>query len=94
MVENKKFFLKFFYPIIVALTYLFLYLPIIVLVLFSFNDAAVSVRWEGFSLRWYKALFQSPEILNAFKVSLIVATSATILSLMIGTFFVEHHCFL
>lgn len=88
MVENKKFFLKFFYPIIVALTYLFLYLPIIVLVLFSFNDAAVSVRWEGFSLRWYKALFQSPEILNAFKVSLIVATSATMLSLLIGTFFV------
>jgi spermidine/putrescine transport system permease protein len=85
MVENKRFFIRFLHPIFVSLAYLFLYLPLIVLVLFSFNDATVSISWVGFSLRWYKALFQNPEILEAAQTSLIVAIATTLLSVILGT---------
>lgn len=88
MVENKKFFVKFMQPIFVCATYLFLYLPISVLILFSFNDSPVSIKWVGFSLRWYRKLLDSPEILDAMKTSLIVAISATVLSVLLGTCFV------
>lgn len=88
MVENKKIFLRFLHPVIVCLAYLFLYLPIFVLVLFSFNDASISVSWVGFSLQWYKKLINSPEILSALQTSLIVAFVTTFLSVLIGTLFV------
>lgn len=48
----------------------------------------MSVQWTGFSLRWYEKLFSSPEIISALTVSLIVAMSATILSVLISTCFV------
>ena len=85
MVENKKFFIKFMHPLFVCLIYLFLYLPIIILAIFSFNDSAIPVKWMGFSTRWYKELINNPEILDSFKVSLIVAFSSTILSIALGT---------
>ena len=88
MVDDSRFFLRFLHPIIVCLTYLFLYLPICVLVFFSFNEATFSVQWSGFSLRWYKKLLNSPEILNALQTSLIVACVTTFLSVFIGTCFV------
>jgi len=88
MVDNRKFFVRFLHPVFVCLAYLFLYLPIIIMVLFSFNDATVSVKWEGFSLRWYMQLFQTPEILEALRSSLIVAFSTTVLSIVFGTCFV------
>jgi spermidine/putrescine transport system permease protein len=88
MVEQRSRFFKFLLPVVVGCSYLFLYLPIIVLVLFSFNNASVAIKWEGFTLRWYRELLHSPEILNAFRVSLIVAAASTILSLSIGTCFV------
>jgi len=72
-------------PIIVSLTYIFLYLPIVVLVVFSFNDGNFAQGWQGFSLRWYASMIDSPEILSALKASLIVATSSTVLSLIFGT---------
>lgn len=88
MVENKAYFFRFLNPIIVCTAYLFLYLPIFVLVIFSFNDASFAVEWAGFSLRWYKKLIHSSEILDALKTSLIVACATTFLSVFIGTCFV------
>lgn len=88
MVESKRYIWRFFNPVVVGLAYLFLYLPIFVLVLFSFNDASFSLDWSGFSLRWYKKLVHSPEILDALEVSLIVALVTTFLSVVIGTCFV------
>ena len=88
MVENKKFFIKFINPIFMCTTYLFLYLPTIVLAVFSFNNSKVPSRWTGFSIKWYKALLYNQEILEAFKVSIIVAVSATFLSIILGTCFV------
>ncbi|MFC1894477.1 ABC transporter permease [Candidatus Dependentiae bacterium] len=87
MIQRKKTF-SIFIPLIVCVAYLFLYLPMIVLVVFSFNDSPVALKWAGFSLRWYKNFFNSPEIINALKVSAIVASCATILSVLLGTFFV------
>ncbi|MCB9493107.1 MAG: ABC transporter permease [Epsilonproteobacteria bacterium] len=55
------------------------------MVLFSFNDSADSVHWVGFSLRWYRKLINTPEILNALKASLIVAGFTTVISVVLGT---------
>lgn len=72
-------------PLWVFLVYFFLYLPIVVLVVFSFNDGDFAGGWKGFSCRWYAETFASPEILNALKNSLMVAVSATFLSVVFGT---------
>lgn len=68
------------------LTLLFFYIPIIVLVIFSFNSSK-SPEWTGFSLRWYYQLFTSSNhIWRTFINSLIVGISASLLSVIIGTF--------
>ena len=88
MVQSQKFYLRLFGPFFVCLTFLFLYLPIFILILFSFNDSPVSVKLTGFSFRWYINFIHSPQIWAALKVSLIVAFCATIFSLLLGTCFV------
>lgn len=67
-------------PIFAGLVYLFLYTPIIVLVLYSFNKGGFPDAWQGFSLHWYSDLFHSEEIWRAFKNSVIVATISSFLS--------------
>ncbi len=65
--------------------FLFLYLPIFILVLYSFNaNEAVSV-WTGFSLRWYTSLLEDTAILSALQVSLWVALWSTVISTVLGT---------
>jgi len=76
---------KILHFMFVYLVYLFLYLPIFVLVIFSFNDSTVPFVWSGFSLRWFRALAHSPDLLIALKTSLIVASVSTFLSVTIGT---------
>ncbi|MDF2577495.1 MAG: potI [Chlamydiales bacterium] len=78
-------------PLFVFLTYLFLYLPIVVLVVFSFNQAPFPDAWKGFSWMWYKELMVSPHIWSAFENSLIVSVTATFLSLLMGVFLVYYH---
>ena len=74
------------FPIVVTAAVLaFLYLPIIILVANSFNPARFSSRWQGFSLVWYKRLFESPEVWAALKNTLIVAVSVTAVSVVLGT---------
>lgn len=69
----------------VFLVYGFLYLPIAVLVLFSFNVSQRNAVWKGFTLKWYGSLVQNPEVLRAFTNSLQVAVLATLISAIIGT---------
>lgn len=76
---------RFFLPLFVALTYLFLYVPIIVLIIYSFNQNALSADWGGFTTEWYYELFQSGEVWDALKNSLIVASISTVLSIAIGS---------
>ena len=75
-------------PFFVMLVYLFLYIPIIVLVMFSFNESASGYAWTGFTFDWYHKLFQSKEIWIAFINSMIVATSAVVLSVTMGVLIV------
>ena len=51
--------------IFIGLTFLFLYLPILLLIIFSFNAGESSAVWQGFSLKWYTALFQNRLIMNS-----------------------------
>jgi len=76
--------------------YLFLYLPIIILVILSFNSARTTV-WEGFTLDWYRKLIQNREVFHALGNSIIVAIASTIISTVIGTlaaFGIERYDFL
>ena len=69
-------------------TYCFLYLPIIVLLVFSFNVGSFPSPWTEFSLKWYAELFDSPYLWLTFFNSCIVATSATTISLVLSIFLV------
>lgn len=64
---------------------IFLYLPLFILVLYSFNEGK-SMAWRGFSLKWYKELFLSSDnIWKSFKFSVIIAVSSALCSTVIGT---------
>jgi putrescine transport system permease protein len=65
--------------------YAFLYLPILSLILYSFNASKLVTVWGGFSTRWYGALFQNEALLSALKNSLIVAFLSASLAVVIGT---------
>ena len=67
-----------------ALIFLFLYLPIVVLIVFSFNATKSRVNWGGFSLRWYEKLFGNEEILSALRVTLTVAVISAVAATLIG----------
>jgi spermidine/putrescine transport system permease protein len=69
----------------VVLTFLFLYAPIIVLIIFSFNDSRQQQVWVGFTLDWYRQMLQDDRIAEAAKNSLLIATISTIVSTIIGT---------
>ncbi len=68
-----------------ALVFLFLYAPIAVLIVFSFNSGKSTSVFEGFSLYWYGELFKDSATLEAFKNSLIVAVVSSIISTLMGT---------
>lgn len=75
-------------PLWVGLTYLFLYIPIFVLIVFSFNSIAFPYQWQSFSLQWYRELFQAADLWKAVFNSLIVGLCTVFLSITIGLFFV------
>ena len=70
---------------VTAFVMAFFYLPILILVANSFNPARFSSRWQGFSLVWYRRLFESPEIWAALKNTLLIAVSVTAVSVVLGT---------
>ncbi len=67
------------------LAYAYIYLPIILLIVFSFNSQKLNVRWEGFTLHWYGVLFRDQDVLMATRNTLIVAFVSTLLATIIGT---------
>lgn len=68
-----------------ALVFVFLYLPIAVLVVFSFNSSRLNIVWEGFTLSWYQRLFDNTPLIRAAKNSLIIASFTTVLAVILGT---------
>ena len=71
--------------IYLAVIFLFLYLPILVLIVLSFNNSKSRVVWGGFTLKWYASCFTDETIMNAFVTTLQVTLTAAIVSTAIGT---------
>lgn len=65
--------------------YIFLYLPISLIVIFSFNAGKYAMDWQGFSVFWYGKAFSNPLIMEALRTSVIIALSTAVLSAIIGT---------
>lgn len=74
--------LKNFY---IFLIFLFLYAPIVTLIILSFNASKTRARWGGFTLSWYAALFQNDAIMEALLNTLSIALIASVLATIIGT---------
>ncbi len=65
--------------------FLFLYAPIVVLIIFSFNASKSRGHWGGFSLRWYQSLFENSTLMDALKTTLSVALVSSAIAVVIGT---------
>ncbi len=68
-----------------GLIFTFLYAPIVVLIIYSFNDSKNRVQWGGFTLDWYRDLFSNELILESLMVTLQIAVLAALISTVIGT---------
>jgi spermidine/putrescine transport system permease protein len=77
---------KTFSGMYLAFAFIFLYAPIIFLMVFSFNEGKYSGNWEGFSLKWYIQLLEDRYIMKALYNTIIIAVISSILSTIIGTF--------
>ncbi len=71
---------------LIGLCFLFLYLPIFLLIFFSFNAGESSAVWRGFSLRWYGELFQNRLVIESLATTLLVSLLATAIATVAGTF--------
>nr|WP_325294889.1 extracellular solute-binding protein [uncultured Oscillibacter sp.] len=71
---------------LMALVFLFLYAPIFLLIVFSFNKGNSNIVWTGFSLDWYKSLFQNRLIMRSVYTTLLVSLLATAIATVAGTF--------
>ena len=63
----------------------FLYLPLLILAMYSFNESRINAVWTGFTFNWYEALFQNRRVLEALTNSLFIAVISTIASTTLGT---------
>lgn len=81
MKKDKKIFGK----VLMTLTIIFFYLPIVFMMVFSFNDSKSLTHFTGFSMRWYEAMLRNRGMMESLYVTIIVAVLATIVSTIIGT---------
>ncbi len=71
--------------IVTTLTYIFLYAPLLIMVLFSFNSSRSTSVFEGFSFKWYVEMFSRSDIMNALKNTLILAVLSSVIATVLGT---------
>src|SRR5699024_6084708 len=76
----KKFFVSY-----ASLVLAFMYLPILVLIIFSFNRSKISANWEGFTFEWYTKLFQDSYVIDAAINSIVIAIVTTVITVVLGT---------
>ena len=74
--------LKYLY---LTAVYLFLYIPILILVIYSFNNTKYSSNWQGFTLKWYNQLINDGPLMEVLINSLIIAFSSSIIATILGT---------
>ncbi|MGH8710535.1 MAG: ABC transporter permease [Burkholderiales bacterium] len=68
-----------------ALVYAFLYVPLVIVVVYSFNDSRLSAEWVGFTLNWYNVLFNDQQMIRAAVNSLTIAVTSSIVATALGT---------
>ena len=78
--------MKAFSRFFIFLSFLLLYIPIIILIIFSFNESGSLAEFSGFSFEWYKELFNDAEALTALRNSLVLAVLSSVIATVIGTF--------
>lgn len=71
--------------IYLAIIFLFLYLPIGVLIVLSFNNSLSRVKWGGFTTEWYRNLVSDPTIMNAFYTMILITVASSVIATIIGT---------
>lgn len=79
---KKTTFIRVAYPILMTV---FTYLPILVVVIFSFNESKLTSMWGGFSLKWYEELFRDEDMFEALLNSVILALSSSVLAAILAT---------
>ncbi len=67
------------------LVYLFLYIPLLLLIVYSFNDSRINVGWVGFTFKWYSVLFNDTQLIDAALNSVFIALIASSISVVLGT---------
>ena len=81
MLKVKNFFKRFY----LALLLLFLYLPIVTLMVFSFNSGDSMAKWEGFSFNWYVEMINDPTLMEALWVTISIAILSSLIAVVLGT---------
>lgn len=81
--DKKK--TSLFSKILLGVTAIFFYAPILYIILFSFNSSRSLTRFEGFSFRWYEKMFSDSTMMEAIAYTVIIAVLATIISTIVGT---------
>ena len=69
-----------------GLMFTFLYAPIVVLIVFSFNDSKSTAKWQGFTFEWYRTLFENDYIMKSLYYTILVAVVSAALATLVGTF--------
>ena len=69
----------------VILVFLFLFFPIVVLIIYSFNSSQMNILFENFTFKWYKVLFENTDLIESFLNTMLVAITSTVISTIIGT---------
>lgn len=82
MQHNK---MSWFLKIMLFLGLAFLYIPLVILIIYSFNDSQLVTVWGGFSTKWYAKLFNNEKILNAAWLSLRIAVISSLVAVILGT---------
>ncbi|MFV0401290.1 MAG: ABC transporter permease [Oscillospiraceae bacterium] len=79
--KNKTALPNIYLGVVLAL----MYLPILIVIIYSFNESKISSVWEGFSLRWYRELFRDKDLVRSMVNSIILATLSSLCAAIIGT---------
>lgn len=85
MAQNTTRFWSIFSKVLIGLSLLFFYLPIIYIIIFSFNSSASLTSLDGFSLRWYEKMFSDPTMMDSIVYTILIAVIATAVATVFGT---------
>jgi spermidine/putrescine transport system permease protein len=77
--------MKYFKRLYISFIFVFLYLPIFILIVYSFNNSKYSLNWSGFTYKWYEKLMENDDLLEAAMNSIIIAGTSSVVATILGT---------